>query len=134
MNDEPIFYQPNETIDPIAVKIDEETVWLTQLQMATLFNQTKQNISLHIVNCFRENELDPNSVVKDSLTTAKDGKSYRAHYNFFVPVRRGGQGLAPVRLPAEGKPLWVFVGRKKKKNKSSAAADLLLLINLFFFS
>jgi hypothetical protein len=76
MNDEPIFYQPNETIDPIAVKIDEETVWLTQLQMATLFNQTKQNISLHIVNCFRENELDPNSVVKDSLTTAKDGKSY----------------------------------------------------------
>jgi hypothetical protein len=54
MNDEPIFYQLNETIDPIAVKIDEETVWLTQQQMATLFNQTKQNISLHIVNCFKE--------------------------------------------------------------------------------
>ena len=87
MNDEPIFYQPNETIDPIAVKIDEETVWLTQLQMATLFNQTKQNISLHIVNCFRENELDPNSVVKDSLATAKDGKSYWAHHYSFASLR-----------------------------------------------
>jgi len=90
MNDEPIFYQPNETIDPIAVKIDEETVWLTQLQMATLFNQTKQNISLHIVNCFKENELDPNSVVKDSLTTAKDGKRYPTKlYNLDVVISVG---------------------------------------------
>ena len=90
MNDEPIFYQPNETIDPIAVKIDEETVWLTQQQMATLFNQTKQNISLHIVNCFRENELDPNSVVKDSLTTAKDGKRYPTKfYNLDVVISVG---------------------------------------------
>ena len=90
MNDEPIFYQPNETLDPIAVKIDEETVWLTQQQMATLFNQTKQNVSLHILNCFKENELDPNSVVKDSLTTAKDGKRYPTKfYNLDVVISVG---------------------------------------------
>ena len=44
MKDEPNFYQPNEHIDLLVVKIDEETVWLTQQQMATLFSQTKQNI------------------------------------------------------------------------------------------
>lgn len=69
MKDELVFYRPNEINDPIEVMLDEETVWLTQKQMALLFMQTKQNISLHIVNCFKEKELDPMAVVKDSLTT-----------------------------------------------------------------
>lgn len=75
MKNEIILYRPDEIDEYIEVWIDEETVWLTQQQMATLFDQTKQNISLHINNCFREKELDPVSVVKDSLTTAKDGKN-----------------------------------------------------------
>lgn len=60
----------------IEVEFEKDTVWLTQQQMALLFNQTKQNISLHINNIFREKELSQNSVVKDSLTTASDGKNY----------------------------------------------------------
>jgi hypothetical protein len=58
--------------------------------MATLFDQTKQNISLHINNCFREKELESNSVVKDSLTTAKDGKKYNTkYYNLDVIISVG---------------------------------------------
>ena len=80
MKDELVFYRPNEINDPIEVMLDEEIVWLTQKQMALLFMQTKQNISLHIVNCFKEKELDPISVVKESLTTAIDGKKYSINY------------------------------------------------------
>ena len=64
----------------IEVRFDQDTVWLTQQQMASLFEQTKQNISLHINNCFKEEELYPDSVVKESLTTATDGKRYRTKY------------------------------------------------------
>lgn len=69
-----------QTVDEqvkLNVAIEGETVWLNQQQMVELFNTTKQNISLHINNCFREGELEPDSVVKDSLTTAADGKNYR---------------------------------------------------------
>jgi hypothetical protein len=65
-----ILFQSQGSAISLPVQIDEETVWLTQSQMMTLFDTTKQNVSLHINNCFREGELDKNSVVKDSLTTA----------------------------------------------------------------
>lgn len=90
MKDEIILYRPDELIEHIEVRIDEDTVWLTQQQMATLFNQTKQNISLHINNCFKEGELQQNSVVKESLTTAKDGKKYTTkYYNLDVIISVG---------------------------------------------
>jgi prophage maintenance system killer protein len=58
--------------------------------MANLFAQTKQNISLHINNCFKEGELDENSVVKESLTTAADGKKYNTkYYNLDVIISVG---------------------------------------------
>ena len=69
-----VMYQPDETIR-LEVRIEDETVWLTQQQMAELFLSTKQNVSLHINNIFREDELEEISVVKESLTTAKDGKN-----------------------------------------------------------
>ena len=53
------------------VGFDGQTVWLTQAQMASLFMTTKQNVSLHANNCFKEGELDKESVVKECLTTAK---------------------------------------------------------------
>ena len=56
----------------IEVRIDDETVWLTQAQMVNLFNATKQNISLHINNIFKEGELQRNSVVKEYLTVRRD--------------------------------------------------------------
>jgi hypothetical protein len=80
MSNEIVLYQSNELPERIEVRVEGDTVWLTQQQMATLFMQTKQNISLHINNCFKENELQPNSVVKESLTTAKDGKNYKINY------------------------------------------------------
>ena len=54
MNNEIILYQSNELSSHIEVRIADDTVCLNQAQMATLFNQTKQNISLHINNCFKE--------------------------------------------------------------------------------
>lgn len=61
MKNEIVLYRPNELAEHIEVRIEDETVWLTQLQMAELFNQTKQNISLHINNCFKEGELEKES-------------------------------------------------------------------------
>lgn len=80
MNNEIVLYRPNELAEHIEVILEDETVWLTQAQMATLFGQTKQNISLHINNCFKERELSPQEVVKDSLTTAADGKKYKTKF------------------------------------------------------
>ncbi len=74
-----ILYQPNET-RKLEVRIEEDTVWLTQAQMAELFQTTKQNISLHTNNIFREGELEKISVVKKYLTTALDGKNYQTKY------------------------------------------------------
>lgn len=74
-----ILYQPDEAVK-LEVRLEDETVWLTQNQMAELFQSTKQNISLHTNNIFKEKELDMDSVVKESLTTASDGKRYRTKY------------------------------------------------------
>lgn len=85
-----IWYQSEEIAEHIEVRLENETVWLTQAQMSTLFNQTKQNISLHINNCFKEGELELESVVKESLTTAKDGKKYNTKwYNLDVIISVG---------------------------------------------
>jgi len=74
----------------INVRFEQDTVWLTQQQMASLFEQTKQNISLHINNCFKEGELYADSVVKESLTTAVDGKRYPTkYYNLDVIISVG---------------------------------------------
>ena len=75
-----IIYQSKDKKTQIDVKFEHDTVWLTQQQMAKLFGQTKQNISLHIKNCFKEKELRAISVVKESLTTASDGKKYKTKF------------------------------------------------------
>jgi hypothetical protein len=70
--------------------MEKETVWLSQAQMAELFQATKQNVSLHINNVFKEGELEPSSVVKEYLTTATDGKHYRIkYYNLDVIISVG---------------------------------------------
>ncbi len=84
-----VMYQPDETIR-LEVRVENETVWLTQQQMAELFLTTKQNISLHVNNIFKEDELEKDSVVKESLTTATDGKNYRMKfYNLDVIISVG---------------------------------------------
>ena len=85
-----IIYKSKDKKTQIEVKFENETVWLTQQQMAELFGQTKQNISLHVNNCFREKELRAISVVKESLTTAADGKKYKTQlYNLDVIISVG---------------------------------------------
>jgi len=84
-----IFQGENNEIN-VEVKFEDDTVWLSQAQMVELFGQTKQNISLHISNCFKEKELDKIRVVKDSLTTAIDGKKYKTKfYNLDVIISVG---------------------------------------------
>lgn len=79
-NNQIIMYQTEDGLTKIDVTLEDETVWLNQAQMAELFQTTKQNISYHINNCFKEGELNETSVVKDFLTTAADGKPYNTHY------------------------------------------------------
>ena len=81
-----IIYQPDETMK-LKVRLENETVWLTQAQMAELFQSTRNNITLHIRNIFKEGELEENSVCKESLLTAADGKAYRTKfYNLDVII------------------------------------------------
>ncbi|MFH1564468.1 MAG: virulence RhuM family protein [bacterium] len=75
-----IIYKTEDGRTKIDVRFEDETVWLTQNTLAELFQTTKQNISQHIKNIFEEGELKPNSVVKDFLTTAADGKNYTTNY------------------------------------------------------
>lgn len=71
-----ILYTTEDGRSQIQLRPENQTVWLTQLEMAELFDATKQNISLHLKNIFEDRELDAGAVVKESLTTAADGKRY----------------------------------------------------------
>lgn len=71
-----ILYTTKDGRSQIKLRAENQTIWLTQLEMAELFDATKQNISLHLKNLFEDGELDEGSVVKESLTTAADGKAY----------------------------------------------------------
>jgi hypothetical protein len=89
-NSEIIIYQTEDQQTKVQVRLENETVWLTQGAMLELFQTTKQNISLHIKNVFAEGELVENSVVKEYLTTAGDSKSYiTKHYNLDVIISVG---------------------------------------------
>ncbi|MBR5082860.1 MAG: virulence RhuM family protein [Bacteroidales bacterium] len=84
-----ILYQPDNSVE-LEVRIEAETVWLTQAQMALLFETTRNNVTLHINNIFKEGELEEFSVCKDSLLTASDGKKYRTKiYNLDVIISVG---------------------------------------------
>ena len=76
---EVILYTTADGQASIQLQIENGSVWLTQLELAELFQTTKQNISLHIKNILEEGELD-NSVVKEDLTTASDGKRYQTKF------------------------------------------------------
>jgi len=73
MHNEIVIYQSEMLSSHIEVRIEDETVWLTQMQMVELFDSSKQNISLHINNVFKEGELDEFSTVKEYLTVQQEG-------------------------------------------------------------
>jgi hypothetical protein len=80
----------------LQVRLDGQTVWLTQAQMAELYQTSKQNISLHIQNILDEKELRAEAVVKEYLTTASDGKRYRTlHYSLDMILAVGYRVRSP---------------------------------------
>ena len=90
MENEIIIYQTQDGQTKIDVRIENETVWLTQNQMVDLFQSSKANISEHISHIFEEGELNENSVVRKFRTTAQDGKNYEVkHYNLDVIISVG---------------------------------------------
>ncbi|MCU0762963.1 MAG: virulence RhuM family protein [Hydrogenophaga sp.] len=72
-----ILYQTDDGRAQVRLRAQDGSVWLSQLEMAELFATTKQNVSLHLNNVLKEGELAADAVVKESLTTAADGKRYR---------------------------------------------------------
>ncbi|MBH8559907.1 virulence protein RhuM/Fic/DOC family protein [Hymenobacter sp. BT442] len=85
-----LLYQAPDGQTKLEVQLDHETVWLSQAQMVELFDTTKQNVSLHIRNIFREGELSDETSVKDSLTlVSKDRKYSVKYYNLDVIISVG---------------------------------------------
>jgi hypothetical protein len=95
-----IIYNTTDGKTSVALMAKDGNVWLNQQMLAELFDTSKQNISLHIINILNDKELDANSVVKDYLTTAADGKQYNVTFysldmilaiGFRVRSKRGTQ-------------------------------------------
>ena len=85
-----IIYRSDDGTIQLEVQLYEDTVWLTQAQMAILFETTRNNITIHIGNLFKEGELEKISVCKESLLTASDGKPYKTKiYNLDVIISVG---------------------------------------------
>jgi len=72
-----ILYTTDDGRTQLHLRVEGDSIWLSQLEIAELFQTTKQNVSLHAKNIFDDGELRQDSVVKESLTTAADGKNYR---------------------------------------------------------
>ena len=74
-----IIYQTDDGLTNINVKMQDETVWLTQQQLVELYQTSKANVSEHIKHIFEEGELEEKSVVRKFRTTASDGKRYKLY-------------------------------------------------------
>ncbi len=88
-----IIYQDEDGITKVSVKFSDEDIWLTQNQIAEIYKTTKQNISLHINNIYKDKELDINSTVKNFLTVQNEGnrqvKRNIDHYNLDMIIALG---------------------------------------------
>lgn len=80
VENEILIYQTEDGQTKIDVKLEDETVWLTQAQLCELYQTSKSNISEHIKHIFEEGELEENSVVRKFRITAADGKNYNTMY------------------------------------------------------
>ncbi len=85
-----LIYQTEDGLTSIDVKMQDETVWLTQQQLVDLFQSSKSNVSEHIKHIFEEGELDQEAVVRKFRTTASDGKNYNiTYYNLDMIISLG---------------------------------------------
>lgn len=93
---EVVIYRTDDGADELQLRLVDGTVWLTQAEIATLFDTTKQNVSLHLKSVFADEELSEGAVVKQSLTTASDGKRYRTKlYNLKAILAVGYRVRSP---------------------------------------
>jgi len=92
-NSELLIYQTEDGRTRIQVRLEDETVWLTQADMAQLFQTTPQNITLHLKNIFQEGELDETATCKDFLQVQPEGgrqiQRARKHYNLDAIISVG---------------------------------------------
>lgn len=89
-NNKVIIYKAEDGQTRIEVKLENETVWLSQKQMAEIFGCSDDNVSLHLKNIFKEGELDESSVTEEFSTTVSDGKTYKIkHYNLDAIISVG---------------------------------------------
>jgi len=88
-----ILYQTEDGNTRVDVRLEDETVWLSQNQMVELFQTTKQNISLHIKNIYEDGELDSKATVKEYLTVRNEGgrrvQRHVAYYNLDMIIAVG---------------------------------------------
>lgn len=93
MNDQQgniVIYQTEDGRTHIDVKMEDETLWLTQAQLVELYQTSKSNVSEHIKHIFEEGELNASSVVRKFRTTAGDGKNYEVtYYNLDMIISLG---------------------------------------------
>ncbi|GHV11337.1 toxin Fic [Bacteroidia bacterium] len=75
-----VIYETDNNVAKVSVRLEEETVWLTQANLADLFQTSRPNVTMHIKNILEEGELQEISVCKDFLHTAVDGKNYNTKY------------------------------------------------------
>ena len=85
-----VIYKTKDGKTSLDVKLEKETVWLSQRQMSELFDCSTDNIGLHLKNIFKAKELDENQVTENSSITASDGKKYKVkHYNLDAVISIG---------------------------------------------
>ena len=92
-----IIYNTDDGKADVKLYSKDGVIWMNQQQMALLFDTSKPNISMHIANVLQDNELEENSVVKDYLTTASDGKKYNVTYYALPMVLAVGFRVRSVR-------------------------------------
>ena len=94
-----ILYKDENGRLTVNVRFDDEDVWLTQAQLAEIYQSSKSNISEHLTNIFADKELDLDSVVRKFRTTATDGKNYQVmHYNLDVIIALGYRVQSPIAV------------------------------------
>lgn len=99
-----LIYQSDAGEVRLEVRLQDETVWLTQNQMAELYQTTKQNVSLHIQNVYEEGELAPEATVKEYLTVRQEGSRAQCRTEIVSAVAR--QLALDYRIGFSGKNLW----------------------------
>ena len=97
MENELIIYNTDDGKADVKLYSRDGVIWMNQQQMALLFDTSKPNISMHIANILQDKELEENSVVKDYLTTAADGKNYNVTYYALPMVIAVGFRVRSVR-------------------------------------